>query len=136
MKRIAIILDKSLEKGEVGNIAAILMGQAALCCQEIYDSEILKDQDGNRHAAIRYSTVVLNAGQQQLLSFIQKIQNEHTAVTCIVFSQAGQKLHNAFPEYRSQIHNNTTEHLKPIGVIVVGAEEEIKAITKKFSLIR
>ena len=135
MKRIAIILEQNLEKGQIGNVAAILMGQASLLNPEIYDSEVLNDKAGNRHAAITYSTVILKGGQGKLINFAQTTKQLYPEITCILFSRVGQGLHNAFPEYRAQIMSKATEELQPVGVIVVGEDEKIREITKKFSLL-
>jgi hypothetical protein len=135
MKRVAIILEKSLERGQAANISAILMGQASLCLPEIYDSEPLLDRDGNRHAAIRYSTVVLKAGRNELNRFIEKLRVEYSGLTCILFCQVGQMLHNRFDEYRVQVAAETTENLMPVGVVVAGEDEEVRRITRGFSLL-
>jgi hypothetical protein len=52
LMRIAIILDKNLERGKAANVAAILMGQAALTNPAIYASVPVIDKNGNKHASI------------------------------------------------------------------------------------
>jgi len=137
MQRIAIILNKNLDKGQVGNISCIFMGQAAICHPEIYDSAVLLDKNENRHAAIRYSTVLLKAnGQGQLLNLVKRVHVEYPSMTCVLFSQVGQGLHNAFGEYQRQIVSSSSEELTPVGVLVLGDEENVRLVTKKFSLLK
>ena len=74
MQRNAIILEKNLTAGEVVNVAGILMGQIAQINPEVYlDSEVT-DADGVRHAAIRYSTVVLKAGSGQIANLAKSLK--------------------------------------------------------------
>ncbi len=134
MKRIGIVLDKNLDRGACGNVAAILMGQIAIS-SEVYETNPLNDRDGVQHAAIRYSTVLLKAGRGQLLNLVHHIQKED-GLHCVVFSQTGQGLHNAFPEYHQRVTTSTTEDLVPVGVAVAGDDPVVRSITKKFSLLR
>lgn len=137
MKRVGIVVLKNLERGAASNVAAILMGQAALCCPELYEATPIDDRDGTRHAAIHWSTVLLEAnGPGQLLNFIQKVKAEQPGLTIIVFSGVGQGLHNAFDEYRALVASKTTAELNPVGVIVVGEDAEVRSATRKFSVLR
>lgn len=136
MKRIAIIIDQRLDRGKAGNVAAILMGQAAVCHPEIYNPAALCDQSGIRHAAICYNTILLAAEQKFLMKFAQKVYQEYSDITCIMFTQVGQNLHNAFVEYQHQIRTLPAEELNPIGVIVIGEDETVRAVTKRFSILK
>lgn len=137
MKRIAIIISKQLDRGQAANVAAILMGQAAVCCPDIYDAAPVADRSGNHHAAIHWSTVLLEAnGQGQLLNFAEKVKAEQPALTVVLFSQLGQGLHNAFGEYQAQMSSKTTAELNPVGGVVVGGDAEVRQATKKFSLLK
>ena len=135
MKRIAIVIYKNLNQGEIGNVSAILMGQQAMNDSSIFSSQPVFDKSGVCHAGIRYSTVVLKAGEGQLYRFIQLLK-ESNKVEFSVFSKEGQKLNNQFDEYRKIMQSHTTEELSPVGVILSGTEEEIKQLTKKFSLLK
>lgn len=46
MDRVAIIVDKSLNNGEVANVAAILMGQLAVNYLPVYSNECIIDKSG------------------------------------------------------------------------------------------
>ena len=84
MQRNAIILEKNLTAGEVGNVAGILMGQIAQINPEVYlDSEVT-DADGVRHAAIRYSTVVLKAGSGQIANLAKSLKESETI--CLLYT--------------------------------------------------
>jgi hypothetical protein len=136
LQRIAIILERNLEAGEIGNVAAILMGQLSLLCPEIYDSNELLDLNKNQHAGIQYSTVLLKAGQGQMINLVQQIKTENIPVRNVLFTEVGQKLHNQYDIYQQNIRANTTEALKPVGVGLVGSDEDVRRITKKFSLFK
>ena len=93
---------KNLTAGEVGNVAGILMGQIAQINPEVYlDSEVT-DADGVRHAAIRYSTVVLKAGSGQIANLAKSLKDSETISSC-VFTSTGQSLNNQFEVYQEQI---------------------------------
>lgn len=136
MKRIAILVEKNLTSGAAANTAAVLMGQAALLQPHIYDTEPVADAEGHRHAGIRYSTIVLEAGAGQLANLAQKVNSDHQNVICVIFSQIGQGLHNAFEGYRERIAASNMENAKPVGLILTGEDHEIRALTKKFSILK
>jgi hypothetical protein len=128
---------KGLSAGEVGNVSAILMGQGALLAPAIYGDAPPGDQDGNLHAAIRYSTVILEAnGSIQLSNFAQSIRQNSPNLTCILFSKAGQALNNEFDQYCITVRSMRAEQLQPVGCIVVGDDPLVRAATRKFSLLR
>ncbi len=135
LMRIAIVVEKSLSPGQVGNVAAILMGQAALLRPEIYDHAPPADLDGYPHAGIKFSTVILKACQTQLLNSARTIR-ENPDLSIVLFTQLGQGLHNAYEEYRNTITDNSTEKLQPVGMVVCGGDEAVRAATKKFSLLQ
>jgi len=116
MKRVAIILDKNLKTGLIGNASAILMGAVARCHPELYPSDNILDRDNQRHAGIRYNTILLKTSQVQLLRLAEKIPCEYPQVTQILFSQIGQNLNNAFEEYKTQINKRNTTETKPVGL--------------------
>lgn len=136
LQRIAIILERNLIAGEIGNVAAIIMGQLSLICPNIYDANEVFDLDKNRHAGIQYSTVLLKAGQGQILNLVNQIKTDKLPVQTVLFTEVGQKLHNAYDIYQQNIKENTTEALKPVGIGLVGGDEDIRNITKKFSLFK
>lgn len=134
MKKITIIVEKNQSIGAVGNISAVLMGQASLFMPELFSKEPLFDLSGTRHSGIRISTVILKAGQGQLLNLATHVQTLEQEVNFFVFSEIGQGLNNRFPEYQELVKQSSTADSKIIGIILIGEEEAIKPITKKFSL--
>ena len=136
MKRIAIVLEKNLTAGQTANVSGILMGQAALLVPELYDLSPVFDCDGQMHAAIMYSTVILSAGAGQLLNLCKNVGGSNPNISCISFSQIGQGLHNKYDEYKTLISSAATDITKPVGVILVGDDEEIRILTRKYSLFR
>jgi hypothetical protein len=136
VKRIAILLEGSLAQGEASNVAAILMGQAAICIPEIYGRQPVRDKDGNHHASIRYSTVVLKAGRGQLQNLLHQARQEHPGVFHCAFTKTGQGLHNAFDQYESFLQEHSLSDLEVVGLILVGDEPEVRLLTKKFSVLR
>jgi len=136
MKRIAILLDGALPTGAASNVAAILMGQAAIRVPEIYAEQPVPDMDGNLHAAIRYSTVILKAGRGQMQNVLLQIRKEHPEITYSAFTTTGQGLHNAFEKYETYLHEHHTADLEIVGLILVGEESEVRLITKKFSVFK
>ncbi|WP_440115570.1 DUF2000 family protein [Paenibacillus sp. QZ-Y1] len=136
MKRIAIILDKNLEPGAAANVAALLMGQAALNEPGLYSDQPVLDHSGVQHAGIQYSTVILKAGENQLINLVKSCSDDSGGLSHIVFSQTGQSLNNAFEQYADQISSMELEATKVVGVIVWGEDEMVRAITKKFSVMK
>ncbi|MFF2016807.1 DUF2000 family protein [Paenibacillus sp. NPDC058177] len=136
MKRIAIILDKNLEIGAASNVAALLMGQASLVEPSLYSERPVLDKDNVQHAGIQYSTVILKAGENQLHTLIKLLPIDAAELKCIVFSQIGQSLNNAFDQYSLEISSKETEETKIVGVIVWGEEELVRVATKKYSVLK
>ena len=136
MKRVAILLDDKLGRGEVGNISAILMGQAALLMPDLFGSEPVCDSGGNKHAAIRFSTILLKASSTQMVNLLPIVKEQAPDVICIFFTRVGQSLHNEFDQYRSLIESSKLPDLEPIGTILAGDDRRIRDLTKKFSLLR
>lgn len=136
LKRVAIIIERNLGVGQVGNVAAILMGQAVLLCPEIYNPSAPLDTQGNRHAAIKYSTVVLKGGEGQIISLAQQLQDQHPPLFYAVFSKLGQGLHNAYTEYQNSVMSKSFEQLGAAGIVIVGDDEKVRLVTKKFSLLQ
>jgi hypothetical protein len=135
MKRIAIVLDKSLMIGAVGNVSAILMGQLILRYPQIYSSELVIDKAGNEHAAIQFSTIVLKAGQTQILNLCNSIKIDYPDLIFFLFTETGQKLNNAFSEYKTKIASQHTKELLPVAMIIYGDDNDVRKATKKFSVL-
>lgn len=135
MKRIAIVLDKNLNSGEVGNVSAILMGHLATRNSEIFSLESLHDKNNIPHATINFSTVVLKCGNLSLINFTKNLA-DRSDVCCVVFSRTGQELNNEYQRYKDRIEASALEDTTPIGVGIYGDENEVKQLTKKFSLLK
>lgn len=136
MKRIAIILDKNLEPGAAANVAALLMGQAVLNEPGLYADQPVLDHSGVQHAGIRYSTVILKAGENQLINLAKLCSDDSGGLSHVVFSQTGQSLNNAFEQYAVEIASMELEATKVVGVIVWGEDDQVRAATKKFSVMK
>ena len=136
MKRIAILLDGGLALGEASNVAAILMGQAAICVPDIYAEKPVRDKDGSQHASIRYSTIVLKAGRGQMQNLLQKVREEHPEISYSAFTNVGQGLHNAFDQYASYLTEHGAADFEVVGLILIGEESEVRLLTKKFSVLK
>ena len=59
LRRTAIVLDRELSSGQVGNVAAILMGQMGLLEPTLYDNDPPRDVDGMLVLGARFTLVVL-----------------------------------------------------------------------------
>lgn len=129
-QRIALIVAKGLTAGESANVSALLMGQLALLSPGIY-AEPVAGGDGLRHAGIRYSTVVLRGGPGQLASLAAAAEKEDL-VSC-VFSALGQTLNNAFETYSASLKE--TADIELVGVGLHGADEHVRGLTRKFSVL-
>lgn len=136
MKRVAIILDKNLEMGAAANAAALLMGQAALMDPTIYAEAAVLDKGDVRHAGIKYSTVILKAGENQLYNLLQTLRADDSGLSHAVFSQTGQLLNNAFEQYSEEISTKETTETKVVGIILWGDDELVRSTTKKYSVLK
>lgn len=135
MKRTAILVTKQLTPGEVANSSAILLGHLATRNPELYHSQTTTDAADVPHAAIRYSVVVLAVNSPaQIVNLIPKLTASQ--VDFAVFTRTGQNLNNAFDQYARQLRSMTTAESEPIAVALFGADEEVRALTKKFSLLK
>ncbi len=136
MKRVAIIVDKNLEIGAAANVTALLMGQLVINNPSLYSDQPVVDTDNVQHAGIKYSTLILKGGKNQIINFSKSLSIDKNSVECVVFSKTGQALNNEFKVYKEKISNSSIEETEPVGVIVAGEDEEIRRLTKKFSLLK
>jgi hypothetical protein len=137
MKRTAIILTKDLTRGAAANVAAILMGEAARALPDLYHATPLLDALGARHAAIQWSAVLLEAkSPAQLLNFLATAREQQPALFVVVFTATGQGFHNAFDAYAAAVGSKAIADLNPSGVLVSGDDAAVRALTKKFSVLK
>lgn len=137
MKRIAIILTKELARGPAANVAAILMGEAARALPELYHAGPLLDAAGTRHAAIQWSTVLLEANSPaQLINLLATARDQQPELFAAAFTATGQGLHNAYAEYAAIIAAKPTADHQPVGVLLTGEDTAVRTITKKFSVLK
>lgn len=134
MKRNAIILDKNLTIGEVGNVSAILMGQVSKEDSSIFSDNPVIDLDNVQHAGIKFSTVVLKGGSGQIVNLAKQLANDKSVIS-IVFTALGQSLNNKFEDYAASLSNSSLETAEPVGIVLSGEDTEIRKLTKKFSLL-
>jgi len=138
MKRIAILIEKNQTIGASSNISAILMGELASKHKKIFTLDVV-DTDSISHSSINYSTIILKVNSsQQILNLVEKIENSEYKNTIFkaIFSTIGQSLHNEFENYKNQIAESTTKETSPLGIIVYGNDEDVRALVKKYSLMQ
>ena len=120
-----------MNTGQKANVAAIIMGQLTKKFPHLYGN-LIRDQSGTYHAGIAVNTVILDGGNEQLLSLVNKAVN--CDVTCVVFSSIGQSLSNNYPEYQKKISSMDTRSTNIVGVGIAGEDTTVSTLTKKFSL--
>lgn len=133
VQRIALVVKKGLSAGSSANISALMMGQLALLRPEIYGGSVVRDLVGRPHAAIRFSTVVLKAGSGQLLSLADRLTTSADCPAYCCFSAIGQELNNAFQAYTTAL---TSSDPDLVGVGICGPDQEVRALTRTFSLLQ
>ncbi len=137
MKRVAIVLPKTLNPGEVGNVSAILMGQLSVLEPNIFETGSIEDTEGNQHAAIRFSTIVLKAkSTTQIVNFASSLASGYPSIQSVVFTQIGQSFNNRPLEYRESIQSKTLAESEPVGIALFGDEDDVIKATKKFSVLQ
>jgi tyrosyl-tRNA synthetase len=128
LKRLCVVLYKSLEGGEAANVAAIVIG--GLKCTGFDDP--MQDSDSNLHAAVRWNLPVLKAktiGQlEKLLASARELN-----VQAVAFTRRGQSLSNSYQQYAEMLTKSRTQDIEIIGVGLFGSDEEVKALTKSFT---
>ena len=135
IQRTAIIVEKNQAPGVIANISAILMGQMALACENIYSKDPIIDKSGVRHAGIKHNVVVLAASRNQIAQLSLSLAGVED-VQYIVFGEIGQKLSNSFGEYEEQIAKVTTDATSPMGLVITGEHDLVRKFTRKYSLIK
>lgn len=135
MKRNAIILDRNLSIGQVGNVAAILMGQISKLDPAVFSEQPIIDQDQVLHAGIKYNTVVLKGGKGQIANLAKSL-TANDQVVSVVFTATGQSLNNQFEEYAAKISSSKLEETDPVGIAISGEDTVVRNLTKKFSLLK
>lgn len=135
MKRTAIIINKNLPFGEQANVIAIVSAALANVTEDMISSEKIIDLNGNKHAGIRNSLVVLKSNPTALLTLTETV-NELGDIESVVFTSKGQRLNNQFSEYQTEISRSELKDLELVVVALYGEDEQIRKLTKKFSLLR
>lgn len=122
-----------MDTGKKANVASILMGEISKKFPHIYGDSVC-DKSGVHHAGIAINVVILDGGDEQLLSLVKNTENYD--VFCNVFSSTGQELSNNYPEYQRQISSMDTQSTNIVGVGIFGDESVVRTLTKKFSLTK
>jgi hypothetical protein len=135
IQRIAIVLTNTLPQAICVNTAAILMGQAALCTPGLFATNPLRDNNGVNYAAIKFSTVILRSTQTRLVRLLREAAM-NDQIYAASFPKIGHQLHNDFHSYARIITSSDTSELEPVGAIVIGADSEIRKMTKSFTLYK
>ena len=128
--RIAIVTLSGISAGEAANVAALLCGQVSRADGRFFRENAVCDKDGSLHSAPHFSVVILKAKNPT-----QLVKLAHETEGAICFSRVGQGLNNAFAEYESQISSLTTDESNLVGVAIYGTDEDVRAQTRKFSLL-
>ena len=132
----SIIVEKGLTAGQKANVASIIAGQLSLNNPDLYYKDIVKDLDGNNHAAIHENIVILEASPSQLNNLLELIKPEKEKIESVLFSKIGQNLSNSFEEYHKVISQSNSLETGVIGIGLRGEYEAIKKLTKKFCLAK
>lgn len=135
MKRIAVVLDKTLPFGAQANTSVILGGALAVTNKEIYGKIPLIDQTGQRHAEINNSIIVLEASRGQI-SDMADVSKEIPGLQTVVFTREGQVLNDSYPRYERMISLSRTEDLEIIGIGIYGNYEDVKELTRRLGLLK
>nr|WP_276204470.1 DUF2000 family protein [Enterococcus ureasiticus] len=61
--------------------------------------------------------------------------NEIDDIESVVFTSKGQRLNNQFSDYKMEISTNELKDLEPVVVALYGEDEQIRMLSKKFSLL-
>jgi hypothetical protein len=129
--RAAVVLHPALDAGEGSNVTGILVG--GLRCDAF--TEAIVDLNGTRHAAISCNLVVLRAkteGQLHTCAAAAQLP----PLKSVVFTRCGQRLSNSFDTYREQVVQGTLRELGIVGVALFGPDEDIRRLTRQFSVFR
>lgn len=130
-KRLAIVVDRTLDSGAMANAVAIVSG--GLQC-EAFGSPI-PDADGNLHSAIRWNLIVLRAKSSHQLKKLLLAAKERP-VKAVAFARFGRELSNSFTLYEEAISSRSTEEFDIIAVGLFGNDADVRVQTKAFSILR
>lgn len=131
-----MIIVQDLKKGEIVNVAAILMGQLAKNNQYIFSKYGIIDKSGFVHSGIKNNVIILKSTYEELFSFCNNLLKEDVVekYNTIVFTEEGRLLNNSYEEYEKLVKTNALIDLSVIGVAVAGEDDEIRELTKQFKL--
>lgn len=130
LRRVALVVSRSLPTGAAANVAALLMGQLAARNSAIYAEDVPVSLEGDPHAAIQHSTVILRASAGQLATLAERMRDD--AAHYCAFSSLGQSLNNEYAAYRRRL---TSEPVEIIGIGLFGDDARVRETTKKYSLL-
>ncbi len=136
MKRTALIINRDLSPGRIGNVCAILMAEIARVMPDALANAEVTDLDGLSHAAPQYSIVVLKANSsEQLQNIATATRADRPELHVFGFGAVGQNINNQFAIYQGQVANLTTADTQLMGLAISGDDSAVRQATKKFSVM-
>jgi hypothetical protein len=129
--RFAVVLHGDLDAGGAANAAAIVIGGLR---SEGFGPPVT-DLDGNPHAAVRWNMPILKAKTRGQLSSLL-VRARSGGLLCTAFTRQGRDLSNSFDEYARTIAAASAEQLDILAVGLFGPDDEIRALTRAFSVFR
>lgn len=137
---LAVVLHPKLNAGEAINASSIAL--AGLKSGAFLDP--LTDAQGCKHVAVTNSVVILKSKTGSQLASLAKELSDHSksgtfnedGLKFVCFSKYGQELHDRYDEYRQGIVGQSTDQLEVIAIALAGEEDEVKKLTRKFSIYK
>ncbi len=132
--RTVIVIDRELPIGRAANAAAILAVSLGATDPNMPGPE-LTDADGGLHRGLFPDGLPILAAKAVELSRLREQAAGLAEILLIDFPAAGQTTTN-YDEFRAMVAKTPPEQIRYAGVALRGSEQMVRALTKRFSLLR
>ena len=132
-KKIAIVVNKQLESWQVLNTVAHISAYIGNKMQDQFDTgEYFETEDGQKHPRnSQFPIIVLSATTEQLTNFIKEVRSSDLLYIGFIREMIETTNDEEIVKILSNKQDGEIEYL---GIGVFGSNEQVKELTRKFSL--
>lgn len=132
--KVAIVVDRQLPIGLIGNCAAVLGVSLGMTHPDIVGPD-LQDHSGIEHRGITGLPIpILSSDRDQLRELVQTCQSE-PSITVIAFNDVAQRC-KSYPEYEEKLAQTAFSSLNFLGILLIGSAQAVSRLTGSLPLLR
>lgn len=132
--KVAIVVDRQLPIGLIGNCAAVLGVSLGATHPDIVGPD-LPDHSGIQHRGITGLPIpILSTDRDHLRELMHASQTEES-ITVIAFNDVAQRC-KSYPEYQEKLSQAPFQSLNFLGLLLIGSPQAVSRLTGSLPLLR